>query len=146
MCATNLAPWSPGCLGRARYLHNSSLFMKPQQLQVMPWRWVFSASSLPTFLPAGMLEWISPQLLKKHWEVLARTLYIRSLGDLYAQRVVSHLDSYDPTSHLFSPSLCGGGTHASGFTAILPSPPQWTESFEFKTFRLWCHCFPVVLF
>ena len=43
-------------------------------------------------------------------------------------------------------SVCGGGTHASGFTAILPSPPQLTESFEFKTFRLWCHCFPVVLF
>ena len=26
---------------------------------------------------------------------------VRSLGDLIAQRVVSHLDSYDPTSHLF---------------------------------------------
>ena len=39
---------------------NSSLFMKPHQLQVMPWRWVFSVSSLPTFLPAGVQEWIFP--------------------------------------------------------------------------------------
>ena len=57
---------------------NSSLFMKPHQLQVMPWRWVFSVSSLPTFLPAGMQEWIFPQLLQKHWGVWARTLYIWS--------------------------------------------------------------------
>ena len=38
---------------------SSSPFMKPLQLQVMPSRWVFNVSSLPTFLPAGLLEWIS---------------------------------------------------------------------------------------
>ena len=73
---------------------------------------------------------------------------VRSLGDLIAQRVVNHLDSYDPTSHLFYRLAIAlwRGTHASGFTAILPSPPQWTESFEFKTFRLWCHCFSIIAY
>ena len=69
---------------------------------------------------------------------------VRSLGNLIAQRVVSHLDSYDPTSHLFYrlAITLWRGTHASGFTAIFPSPPQWTESFKFKTFSFMVSFFP----